>query len=461
MSNDMSKTVREFYRAVEGVTAKDRKGGYDTQATVRRIEDGIAWVHIPEGVDETPAKLTISAKEGDIVQVRVVNGRAFLVGNASAPPTDDKEAIIALQHANDASKAASIARVKAEEATEDAERAHEAADAAQTSADTAATAAANAQDSANAAQESADAAAETAGQALNSAVTANTAANNALTQLSVVEDVVGVLSWISEHGTYIQTSDTAVEVGKFYFFRSGAGTTADPYVYSLIPSPSGDPSAQGWYEIDSIDEAVSNYVSSHLALTDAGLWVTKDNNGYKILLANDGMKVYDPLGELVATFGQNVSFSGNRTQYIGNENAYIVFNPADGGSLNIGGTNVTFEGSRTLSEILDTVQKASDLAVLRIDSSRGTVFKNNQISTVMTVTIYKADGTSITNITQLHAAYGAGAYLQWYWRRIDDSDYGIIPSSDTKLSDSGFTLTLTPSDVDTKVTFRCELITLD
>lgn len=69
-----------------------KTSGYDTRATIRRIEDGVAWVHIPGGVDETPVALTIGADVGDEVQVRVSGGRAFLVGNASAPPTDDKYA---------------------------------------------------------------------------------------------------------------------------------------------------------------------------------------------------------------------------------------------------------------------------------------------------------------------------------------------------------------------------------
>lgn len=65
---------------------------YDTQATVTRVENGIAWVHIPGGVDETPVRLTVDAKKGDAVQVRISGGRAHLTGNATAPPTDDTKA---------------------------------------------------------------------------------------------------------------------------------------------------------------------------------------------------------------------------------------------------------------------------------------------------------------------------------------------------------------------------------
>ena len=74
---------------------------YDTTATVLRVEDGTAWVHIPGGVEETPVKLTVACGAGDEVQVRVGGGRAWIVGNASAPPTDDKKANYAIQYTND------------------------------------------------------------------------------------------------------------------------------------------------------------------------------------------------------------------------------------------------------------------------------------------------------------------------------------------------------------------------
>lgn len=102
--------------------------------------------------------------------------------------------------------------------------------------------------------------------------------------------------------------------------------------------------------------------------------------------------------------------------------------------------------------------KGEDAVVLRIDSSRGTVFKNNMIETVLSVCIYSG-ASRITNIRDLHAKFGSTAYLQWYWQKIDESDYGLIPSTDSKLSDSGFTMKLSPDNIDEKVTFRCELIT--
>lgn len=44
---------------------------------------------------------------------------------------------------------------------------------------------------------------------------------------------------------YVLTADTEVVTGKTYYVRSGE----DPnYVYTPVENPSGDPSAQEWYE---------------------------------------------------------------------------------------------------------------------------------------------------------------------------------------------------------------------
>ena len=428
---------------------------YDTPAEVIRVDGQTAWVHIPGGVDETPVRMTMNAIPGDIVQVRVSGGRAWLTGNASSPPTDNTEAFKARDTAIEA-------KDKAEKSEEEARRAKAAADSAEEAADRA--------------WEKAGEAETAAGEAKQSARQANTAANGALTQLSVVEDVVGTLTWISEHGTYVLSADTEVIPGKHYFEKQGDK-------YNIIVNPSGDPSSEGYFELSGVDEAVTNYVSTHLALTNAGLWVVNDSQSYKILLASDGMKVYDSEGNLVATFGESISFSSSRPQYIGGEDAYIIFydsnNDGIPDAISIGGTKVFIGDNKRLSDVLtsldiSTRQTSSgaeitvagqtvslkdgvDAAVLRIDSSRGTVFKNNQVSTVLTVAVY-IGGQRITNITALRARFGDSAHLQWYWQRLGETGYSIIVSSDHKLSNDGFTLTLTPEEVDTKVTFMCELI---
>lgn len=104
-TKDIAKTIK--------AASKEKTSGYDTRAKVVRVEGGTAWVHIPGGVDETPVRLTMDAKPGDAVQVRVAGGRAWLTGNATAPPTDDTVANVAINYAataqNDAARAFNVA----------------------------------------------------------------------------------------------------------------------------------------------------------------------------------------------------------------------------------------------------------------------------------------------------------------------------------------------------------------
>lgn len=88
------------------------KGGtkpYDTSAVVTRVEGSTAWVHIDGGVEETPVEMTIACKAGDTVKVRLSGGMAYLLGNNTAPPTDDRTALEALGTAGIARKMAKSA----------------------------------------------------------------------------------------------------------------------------------------------------------------------------------------------------------------------------------------------------------------------------------------------------------------------------------------------------------------
>lgn len=88
----MASGIDKLAQQIAGLLKHDIPSGYDTPATVTRVDGGTVWVHFPGGVDETPVKKTINATTGDTVQVRVSGGKAFLVGNGTAPPTDDKTA---------------------------------------------------------------------------------------------------------------------------------------------------------------------------------------------------------------------------------------------------------------------------------------------------------------------------------------------------------------------------------
>lgn len=123
-------------------------------------------------------------------------------------------------------------------------------------------------------------------------------------------------------------------------------------------------------------------------------------------------------------------------------------------------TKVTNQGGGTgySDPVLTTGQSGEDAVLVRIFSSKGTAFKNSAISTVLTVTVFKGS-QQITNITDLWSLIGPSAYLEWWWRRIDDSDFGVISFSDSRLSNAGFTFTVSPSDVDEQTVFQCILHT--
>ena len=152
---------------------------------------------------------------------------------------------------------------------------------------------------------------------------------------------------------------------------------------------------------------------------------------------------------------------------LGDKDSYLKYYKDQNGKwkLEVTADTVRFGSTKkTVEETVTDIQKDVDslrdeiTTLLRIESSRGTVFKTDRISTVLSVVIYH--GTQrITDSATMKSVFGSSAYLQWKWQRIDDDDYGIMSSSDPRFGDNGFAFTLSPDDVDTKVTFMCELIT--
>ena len=355
--SDTDLLIKNLAKTITEIPGK-RPSAYDTQAEVRRVEGNTAWVHIPGGVDETPVQLTTNAKKGDVVQVRVSGGRAWLYGNQTSPPTDDttakeakKTAVVADEHATNAVTSAMLAQEFAEQAKSDAESASIAAGQAWTKAGEAETAAQQAQSDADSAKAS-------AGQARDSATDAYNSANMALTQLGVVEDVVGVLDLLAKNGvyeqttdlevvpdkwyfertgtapdykysiapsvsfTYFLTSDVSIDPDKTYYARSGSGTTDDPYYYTVVDSPVVadigtyyENTNQNYYVLTGIDEAIQNYVSSHLVLSGDSLFLQNSNTRLE-LNTQTGMTLYDQTGAKVAKYGTDAVIGDERFFHI-------------------------------------------------------------------------------------------------------------------------------------------------
>lgn len=120
------------------------------------------------------------------------------------------------------------------------------------------------------------------------------------------------------------------------------------------------------------------------------------------------------------------------------------------GSIKMSASDQTLD--ETIAQLRDEIS-----TILRIESSRGTVFKNDQVNTVLSAVIYRGN-QRITDMKTLKEAMGSSVYLEWSWQRLNDESYGVISSSDSRIGNEGFTFTLSPEDVDTKVTFMCKLM---
>lgn len=150
---------------------------------------------------------------------------------------------------------------------------------------------------------------------------------------------------------------------------------------------------------------------------------------------------------------------------IGDSDNFIMFYVDNKGESHLAISADKFTlGKQNIENIISDIKQDVDnvrdeiTTLLRIESSRGTVFKNNAVSTVLSVVIYHGKDR-ITDIDRLHEVYGNSAYIQWKWQRLDEDSYGIISSADSRMGNDGFSFTLSPDDVDVKVTFMCELIT--
>lgn len=71
-----------------------KSSGSDYTATVTHVEGKTAYVQITGAdISDTPVALSIDAKPGDLVRVRVNNGKAWITGNDTAPPTNNTDQI--------------------------------------------------------------------------------------------------------------------------------------------------------------------------------------------------------------------------------------------------------------------------------------------------------------------------------------------------------------------------------
>lgn len=498
MSNSFNKTARDLARILQNTNA-NKPSPYDTQAEVRRIDGNTAWVHIPGGIDETPVQLTTSAKKGDIVQVRVSGGRAWLYGNKTSPPTDDtkaneadKKAGVADEHAIDALEATIKLDGRVKQAEENVTiiendivvldgRVDQADANITTIEDNVSGLTTRVSDA-----ESDITTIEGNVSGLNTRVTTaegnittiegnisglntrvGTAEGNITTiegdisglttrvsdaeddiddtlkGLALAQDVIGTLAWITAHSTV--TSDTTPISGKAYYIKNQDGT------FTLVTDTTGkNPHNEGWYEMD---EAMANYVAAHLAMTNDGLVVTKDNSKWKVLVKDNGIDIIDAtsgINKVIASYGAGIEFDDEREFHIGNQHAYIVFNPSNGGSITIGGANITLGDDRSLDDVLASMNSTiSNTLIYDHTYVYGDYINNKPTTATFTAFLYRG-GVDVKNeLDDEDNPKYPPSHFTWYLKKEDENGIKEIPIIVDPQSDpqnSGYQCTVNLSD---------------
>lgn len=180
------------------------------------------------------------------------------------------------------------------------------------------------------------------------ATTAFTLSGKTITFNSTPAENSVIVVTSNSHVAYILTTDKQIVSSKTY--------------YTLDATPStdaDDPASIGLYELMGIDEAVNNYIMSHLSLTDDGLYVLSDDSGYKVLISNSSVDILDPRGVKVFKIGAKVENDVNTPFRLGGDKAYIEYYDSNNDSvldsLKIVGARITIGGlENTIESVIQT-----------------------------------------------------------------------------------------------------------
>ena len=232
--------------------------------------------------------------------------------SAESTATAAQTSAIAAQNAATAAQAdATAARTAAASAQTDATTAKSAADQAAADAERAYQLAEDVEGLAQQASTDAEDAKESAG-------IAKTAADSAMLSLGNVQDVVGVLEWITNHGTMTSQAGETFDANNVYFVVDQNGD----YVvggtrYSLVTEPKAE-DIDTYYCL-SVDKSIQNYVATHIVVDSEGLWIIPDSGGNKVLIATGGTgKTYTDAGTYIIGKKNNedvvlAKFTGSET----------------------------------------------------------------------------------------------------------------------------------------------------
>lgn len=101
-------------------------------------------------------------------------------------------------------------------------------------------------------------------------------------------------------------------------------------------------------------------------------------------------------------------------------------------------------------------EDGEDAILLMIHSSNGNLFKNDGVSTTLTVEIM-VGGLSITSSEAMRERFGENSQIIWKEKKNGETEYTQLPASDTRLSDNGFIFTLSAKDLKYSTVYNCFL----
>lgn len=310
--------VEDFIEAIK-TEQPDKNRTYS--AVVSRIDqEGVVWVSLVGSDRETPTASTSSeVKRGDDVMVEWRNNKLYIVGNSSNPAAGTFR-VTAVEQAT------AVAREAAASAVNDAATARGAADSAQ--------------------GEAAKAKTE-AESATQSAADASTSAETAMVKLGIIENVAGAVNWIAEHGTYKTTQDTAITPGQYYFVQSGQS-------YSIAEAKDVSPVTEGWYEYDSVQEAYSLSADTSMVTGKQYYANVPDTDIYNEVGFNDanpranGWKELDYVDQSVANYISSYLVLIGDVLRLQSTGAHIDLSATNGVEMWVGETRVASYGSTAI-----------------------------------------------------------------------------------------------------------------
>lgn len=302
--------------------------------------------------------------------------------------------------------------------------------------------------------------------------------NNAWIQNGIIKD--GSIGSAAIHDgaiTNVKIADASIEAAKIKSINADtitAGTIKTDRL--IITGPDGEDSivkainlANGVSEADVNSQKIQ---AASIDVIDLSAFKAKiagfDMSGNAIYSGKESIK--DPTSGIYisttgvgmgdgALTGKNESplqaYADGSFKLIG-KNSFFDFNTVTG-ELNIEASSFKVASKSVATK--DDINEVRDeiTTFLSIESSKGTAFKNNSVSTILSVVIYHGKDR-VEDPDRMREVFGSSAYLQWYWQRLDDETYGVISSTDSRFRNEGFQFVLSPDDVDVKTDFRCELI---